>query len=719
MSAPLPARPSLEWLRKRAKALLKQLRTDRPGARLADAQLALAREHGFASWRALVAELPAAAPPDEATVAEFLRLVGTGELEAVRRMIAGRRDLVNAVGPHPFWGGRPQALHVAVEAGRQPIIDLLLRSGADVSGRNGEYDDWSPLMLAMDRKREALARTLIRRGARIGLAEALMRGDDRTVLRLLKPGRSALPPVAPNRGSWLMFARTPKAIDRLLELGVETTTADRWGASPIEAMSRMGRAGAPLVRHLIKRGLAASPAEFARLGDRKELQRMGRERPEALRDPQVIRGAVDFRHHALVEWLIEKGADPNARAGGQADQTLLHSAAWNGDLRMVKLLIGQGADRKLIDRQYGGTPLGWAQTSIEVTANPRCHAVVEYLESLDGTGAEPADRPVPRTVWKPLMDAVFAADVTKVRRLLKQGADPDMMSNSTFRHRPLHRAIEPKKTIPKTPAHFEVVKLLLAAGADPRKRALVSRVTALELAASGEVEFLPLVQPAFGALDIFHAAITLSEERVRLLLTDDPALARSVDANGLNPLHEVAASALFRLGKPHLDRQLRIARLLIDLGADPSATFPYNNESPISVLYFSAGMHDNPGLTELLLAAGANPLDTEGIWHASDEGHTESLKVFERMVPKEILALEASRCLVTQLRFGKVRGMPWLLAHGADPNYIGEESGDAALHAAARARLGQATVDLLTRNGADPKLKNREGKTAAELRARL
>lgn len=69
---PLPARPSLEYARKEAKSLLRQLRAadsnavararachpafpDSPSeARLADAQLVVAREHGFASWPKLV-----------------------------------------------------------------------------------------------------------------------------------------------------------------------------------------------------------------------------------------------------------------------------------------------------------------------------------------------------------------------------------------------------------------------------------------------------------------------------------------------------------------------------------------------------------------------------------------------------------------------------------------------------------------------------------------
>lgn len=51
---PLPPRPSLEYERKQAKRLLRRLRAANPEALLADAQLIIAREYGFASWPRLV-----------------------------------------------------------------------------------------------------------------------------------------------------------------------------------------------------------------------------------------------------------------------------------------------------------------------------------------------------------------------------------------------------------------------------------------------------------------------------------------------------------------------------------------------------------------------------------------------------------------------------------------------------------------------------------------
>ncbi len=147
------------------------------------------------------------------------------------------------------------------------MVDLLLEAGADVNGTNDQYDHWSPLMLARDQERDDLRDELLRRGARIGLMEALLFGDDARVEELLRPGVAALPAYAPNGGSVLNFARTLLAIDRLMELGVPTGVKDRWGATPIESMSRLGPRGQPLVRHLIARGIPAAPEEYARLGD--------------------------------------------------------------------------------------------------------------------------------------------------------------------------------------------------------------------------------------------------------------------------------------------------------------------------------------------------------------------------------------------------------------------------------------------------------------------
>jgi ankyrin repeat protein len=321
-------------------------------------------------------------PIDDDAVHAFLKLVGTGQTAEVRRVLAASPSMVNAVGPHPFWAGRAQPLHVAIETRRRDTFDLLLDAGADVDGANGDYDRWSPLMTAIDRGRADMRDELIRRGARIGLVEALLMADDGRVEEILRPGRSALPVDVPNGGSLLHFARTPFAVDRLLELGVPAGVRDRWGATPVEAMSRLGPRGQPLVKHLVARGVPAGPEEHARLGDRETLSALLERDPALARSDAVMMGAVEFGHHALVEWLIARGANVNARATAPSRHTALHSAAWKGDLRMATLLVEAGADLAARDDRHDGTPLDWATVAIEVENNPSCRAVVEYLSGL-------------------------------------------------------------------------------------------------------------------------------------------------------------------------------------------------------------------------------------------------------------------------------------------------------------------------------------------------
>jgi len=53
MSSDLPPRPNFEYLKKRAKELLRELQKQNPHAKLAEAQHQIAREHGFRNWSQL------------------------------------------------------------------------------------------------------------------------------------------------------------------------------------------------------------------------------------------------------------------------------------------------------------------------------------------------------------------------------------------------------------------------------------------------------------------------------------------------------------------------------------------------------------------------------------------------------------------------------------------------------------------------------------------
>jgi hypothetical protein len=165
----------------------------------------------------------------------------------------------------------------------------------------------------------------------------------------------------------------------LLEFGAPIDMKDRWETTPMEAFSRLGPRGQHLVEHLRSRGVAAPPEAYARVGDQDAIAKMLAGDPRLIENDDIILAAVEFNHRELAQWLIERGANANARSRIGSEGTALHSAAFEGNLEMVKLLVGAGADIHALDREYQGTPESWARAAIEITNNPQCAVVAEYL----------------------------------------------------------------------------------------------------------------------------------------------------------------------------------------------------------------------------------------------------------------------------------------------------------------------------------------------------
>jgi predicted enzyme related to lactoylglutathione lyase len=92
-SSSLPARPSIEQLRKRAKERLAVMRETNPSAKLADAQFLLAREYGFDSWPKLVDHMATVDPrlAEPQITAPVSRWLGARDVE---RTVAFWRDVL-------------------------------------------------------------------------------------------------------------------------------------------------------------------------------------------------------------------------------------------------------------------------------------------------------------------------------------------------------------------------------------------------------------------------------------------------------------------------------------------------------------------------------------------------------------------------------------------------------------------------------------------------
>ncbi len=154
--------------------------------------------------------------------------------------------------------------------------------------------------------------------------------------------------------------------------------------------------------------------------------------------------------------------------------------------------------------------------------------------------------------WRGIMNASFAGYAEIVAELLRHGANPNILSPTSHHHRPLHRAVEHKKTIAKTPGHVKVVEALLAAGADPLARGTWCSVSAIATAAmAGSPQFVGPMLKRIPKPDIFTAGVSANVDRVRYITNQEPGVARLADRNGYTALAYCAAS---RLGKT--DRKL-------------------------------------------------------------------------------------------------------------------------------------------------------------------
>ncbi|WP_322756599.1 ankyrin repeat domain-containing protein [Frankia sp. Cas3] len=204
-SRPMPATPNLNQLRRRAKELRDAARAGDPAAleriaahvderpqgpvSLSVAQMVLAREHGFASWPRLKAEVEAKALDRAGRVEAFLTASVTG-----RGSLAGRLLVEFGLGA----GDATRALPGALGKDSPAVVEALLAAGADPNtvGRDG----LSARRIAVRRGRDDVAAVLTRYGAVDDATDAdrllgvCRRGDRQEARRLLAeypdlPGR--------------------------------------------------------------------------------------------------------------------------------------------------------------------------------------------------------------------------------------------------------------------------------------------------------------------------------------------------------------------------------------------------------------------------------------------------------------------------------------------------------------------------------------------------
>jgi len=234
----LPARPSLEYLRKLAKERLADLRRTEPEAQLATALLAVAQDHGFSSWRALKAEIDRRNMTD---IDRFFVACKQGDTASVQALLAEAPDLVHARERHHATG-----LYFAAAGGHRETVLALLDAGADVQDVEDIHElgviGWVTHFGDPDRIPRDVLSLLIERGARHHIFSAIALGDLQVIRRVIEEHPAALDrrmSRLDHRQTSLHFAITRGRDDilaLLIELGADVDATD--GPRPVGSRIR-------------------------------------------------------------------------------------------------------------------------------------------------------------------------------------------------------------------------------------------------------------------------------------------------------------------------------------------------------------------------------------------------------------------------------------------------------------------------------------------------
>ena len=271
----------MEWLRKAAKARLDELRAADPNARLFQAQLALANEYGFPSWRALKAHVDTASldgqvvrAAQEGRAEELVKLLdehpakinvtgGSWERPLLHLAAeAGHDDVVKVLLDRGFDVNKPDkwdnatALHWAAEDGRVAIARRLLDAGADVHGEGDAHQvgvlGWAIVLghvrrighMRLGTPDDDVAALLLARGARHSIFSAVAANDEDAVRALVAANRAL---VRARMSRFEVFQTPlhlavrkdlPAMVALLLELGADPAEKDGDGATPLRRVTR-------------------------------------------------------------------------------------------------------------------------------------------------------------------------------------------------------------------------------------------------------------------------------------------------------------------------------------------------------------------------------------------------------------------------------------------------------------------------------------------------
>ena len=358
----LPERPNLRHLRDQAKVLLKSGQA----ASLSEAQLQIARMYGFKGWPKLKAYVEEKSMGEE--VMGLKQAIDSNDLDRVKDLMTLNPVLhrapigYNRNGPLTWvaecrapweppaparlamaqWmidngsdvhqGGDGPLMRAALVDDRIPMMELLVRNGADV---NAEWNGHFPIIFApCETVEPASLQWLLDHGANPDCAKAGRKHPD-----------SALDYVI---GTYSRSANLGKCIDILLKAGCPARRN-------IPAVLEILRGRTDRLRELLDADPALAEQRFPELDFGSTAYRS-----LTLRGGTLLHVAAEYGNVEAAQLLMERGADVNARAtideahvGGQTPIFHAVSQFFDFGLLIAEFLVKNGADLSVSARIPG------------------------------------------------------------------------------------------------------------------------------------------------------------------------------------------------------------------------------------------------------------------------------------------------------------------------------------------------------------------------------
>jgi ankyrin repeat protein len=522
LSRALTPRTSLETLRKDAKRWLKALRAGDPAARarltaawprapaepgLRDVQQALAREYGQESWIALKAEL--------------------GDLALARKSLDEQADLILS----NWWGGdlgpgrrllrrRPElarhSLFTAAACGDVEEVERRLARDPQAARRLGGPRNCTALAyLAYGRLDDANGLTIARRLLEAG-ADPNFQFDDGWD----NPFKILTGVIALGEGVRPSHPQAEALVDLLIAAG----------AAPYDsqALYNISIVGSDTVWY----GRLWDYCEAAGALDRwrDPATGLGKAKGQNTLD-YLLCSAVGQDHRERAEWLLARGADPNAPES-YSGRTLHVLARLSGYVEMTALLERHGAEPLRLEGLHG------FQAACLAGDRAEAEALLKSDPSL-------IDQP------QPLLSAAQLGNEKGVDLLLSLGAKVGRLDHQGIS--PLHRAAQSGKV--------SIVKELVEAGADVDLRERRWHGTPMSWSVVlGKPDVADYLAPL--SRDVRPFAFQARLERLQAALTEQPWRANErLPGDCPTPLYCLPDDE---------EAAVDVARILLAHGADPS-----------------------------------------------------------------------------------------------------------------------------------------------------